>query len=91
MKLLDALFNWLQIKVVADARPDDRAAQETKSFFEEILADDHHVEIVEVTSDQTMYSVRYRENKDLIKTQMYDRETVEQLLEAIENEPKYGQ
>lgn len=91
MKLLDALFNWLQIKVVADARPEDRAAMETKRFFEEILAEDHHVEIIEVTCDQSMYKVRYRENEEAVKTQMYDRESVEQLLVAIENEPKFGQ
>ena len=33
MRLDDALFNWLQIQMVAEAGPDDRAAAETRDFF----------------------------------------------------------
>ena len=33
MRLDDALFNWLQIQIVAEARPDDNAAAETRDFF----------------------------------------------------------
>ena len=37
MKLTDALFNWLQIRIVGDARPRDRSARDTVQFFEQIL------------------------------------------------------
>ncbi|KHF29873.1 hypothetical protein LR68_01352 [Anoxybacillus sp. BCO1] len=33
MKLQDAVYNWLTITVVAHARPDDAAAQETERFL----------------------------------------------------------
>ncbi|WP_313779628.1 hypothetical protein [Paenibacillus larvae] len=33
MKLQDALLNWLQIYIVAEARPDDGAAVQTKQFL----------------------------------------------------------
>ncbi len=33
MNLQDTLFNWLQISIVAEARPEDGAARETKDFF----------------------------------------------------------
>jgi hypothetical protein len=81
----DALFNWLQIKVVADARPEDGAAQETVTFFEEILREDHQMNLFVVErTDETMYYVRYEaDNKS--KLQMFDREQVEQLLNDIES------
>lgn len=33
MKREDALFNWLQIQVVAEARPDDQSALDTAAFL----------------------------------------------------------
>lgn len=33
MQLMDTLFNWLQIKVVWDARPADRSAKDTVEFL----------------------------------------------------------
>lgn len=89
MKLEDALFNWLQIKVVADARPNDRSAVDTLEFFTEILNEDHHISGLSCTKDATMYTLRFTVDEKT-KTQMYDREAVEQLLVAIENEPKFN-
>ncbi|UFJ41881.1 hypothetical protein LOK74_05090 [Brevibacillus humidisoli] len=89
MKLADALFNWLQIKVVADARPDDRSADETVRFFQEILTEDHQVEQLDYRKDDTMYTIRYRANGKS-NMQMFPIEAVEQLLESIQNEPKYN-
>ena len=90
MNLNDALFNWLQIKTVAEARPDDDAARKTVDFFEEILRDDHQVTNFQVTnSDLTMYYVTYEVNA-VKKKQMYDREQVDQLLNDINAEPKYN-
>lgn len=89
MKLDDALFNWLQIRVVADARPDDDSAVETARFFHEMLTEDHQLTELTYTVDETMYMLRYIVDGKR-KTQMYDKEAVEQLLTAIQNEPKYN-
>jgi hypothetical protein len=90
MNLNDALFNWLQIKTVAEARPDDDAARKTVEFFEEILRDDHQVTNFQVTnSDLSMYYVSYEVN-GVKKKQMYDREQIDQLLNDINAEPKYN-
>ena len=90
MKLEDALFNWLQIRIVADARPDDNAAKETESFFAEILRDDHKLENVRIEGVVgTMIHIRYeREGKS--KLHMFDKEHAEQLLGDITANPKYN-
>jgi hypothetical protein len=90
MRLQDALFNWLQIKIVAEARPTDEAARKTADFFAEILRDDHHMTHFEVShADLTMYHISY-EIDGVRKKQMFDRERVDQLLQDILNEPKYN-
>jgi hypothetical protein len=90
MKLFDAIYNWLQIKVVAEARPDDQAAQDTYAFFSQILTEDHQVQVEEVIKDETMYRVVYlHEGKK--KTQMFERESVDFLLEHINAEPKFNE
>ncbi|MCI3919724.1 hypothetical protein MO973_05700 [Paenibacillus sp. TRM 82003] len=91
MRLQDALFNWLQIKLVADGRPDDNAARETVDFFEEILKEDHGLALFAIGNvDDTMYYVTY-ELEGMKKTQMYDREAAEQLLADINANPKYNE
>ncbi|WCN38965.1 hypothetical protein [Aneurinibacillus uraniidurans] len=90
MKIDTALFDYLQIKVVADARPDDTAAQQTADFFRSILEQDHQLEKLDVTHDETMYHVTYT-TAGKTKMRMYDRESVEVMLAAIEREPRYGQ
>jgi hypothetical protein len=91
MKFSDALFNWLQIKVVADARPDDKAAKDTVDFFSEILQEDHKLSRFEVTeTDETKYVVTY-ETEGSVKTQTFDKELVDQLLEDINSNPKYNE
>lgn len=85
----NALFDYLQIKIVADARPEDGAAKKTSEFFYSVLEEDYKLENLEFTKDETMYHVTYTmEGKT--KKQFYDREAVEQLLAAIEAEPRYG-
>jgi hypothetical protein len=87
MRLEDALYNWLQIKIVADARQDDGAARETLDFFEQILREDHQLTSFKAErSDETMIYVRY-EKDGKSKTQMFDRESAEQLLADIESSP----
>ncbi len=91
MRLEDALFNWLQIKLVEQGRPDDNAARETAAFFEQILKEDHGLELFAIGNvDDTMYHVNYvKEGKK--KTRMIDRESAEQLLVDINANPKYNE
>ncbi|MCR8634994.1 hypothetical protein [Paenibacillus radicis (ex Xue et al. 2023)] len=89
MRLEDALFNWLQIKIVAEARQDDHAAEETRLFFEEIIRDDHAVTSFETTEDETMVHIHY-EVEGKRKRLMFDKESVEQLLHDINSNPKYN-
>jgi hypothetical protein len=90
VKLNEAIYNWLQIKVVAEARPDDQAAQDTYSFFSQILEEDHQVEILDVVLDDTMYVVTFNQDgkKNMLR---FERSMVEYLLDAIRSEPKYNQ
>lgn len=91
MKLQDALYNWLQIRMVADARPDDKAALDTCEFFAAILREDHQVSEFGITAiDDTMVHVRMvMEGKP--KKQMFPREAAEQLLHDINSNPKYNE
>lgn len=89
MKLQDAIFNWLQIKVVADARPEDQAAQDTVVFFEQILEEDHQVQHACIAiADATQVHIQYR-HEGKTKKLMFDREASEQLLSALQSNPKY--
>ena len=91
MKLQDALFNWLQIKIVADARDGDQAARETLGFFTQILHEDHRLSRFEITNrDETFITVKY-ETDGKIKTQMFDRLSAEQLLNDINANPKFNE
>ncbi|GAA3403883.1 hypothetical protein ACFFNY_02895 [Paenibacillus hodogayensis] len=90
MKLNEALFNWLQIRLVAEARPEDNAARETESFFAEILRDDHNLQDVRIAvTDDTTLHVRY-EHEGETKAQRFDKEHAEQLLRDIAANPKYN-
>lgn len=90
MRLDDALFNWLQIQIVAEARPDDRAAIDTRDFFMQILTEDHGLTNVSIDRiDDTMIHIRY-EREGRSKVQMIPREAGEQLLNDIEANPKYN-
>lgn len=60
--LQDALYNWLSIKVVCDARPDDTAAKETVEMFLTILENEHHVSNIGVTKHEEMYLVTFQKN-----------------------------
>lgn len=84
--LQDALYNWLTIKVVCDARPDDSAAVETKDLFENILTEDHSIRDLEVTKDESMYYISYFSNGENKKTR-FPIELVEVLLNQINENP----
>jgi hypothetical protein len=90
MRLQDALFNWLQIKIVADARTDDGAAVETMAFFETILREDHGLTAFSVTMCDESYSISY-ESASESNTLIFDRELADRLLADINGNPKFNE
>ena len=90
MQLKDALFNWLQIQVVQDARPSDRSARDTVQFFEEMLHEDHHVDHLEKRKEKDRYVVSYQVDGEE-KEEVFPKDMAEQLLRDILAEPKYNQ
>ncbi|XOK58947.1 hypothetical protein ACJ7K1_20520 [Paenibacillus elgii] len=90
MNLQDAVFNWLQISIVAEARPNDLAASETRDFFETILREDHRLERFIRTAGEETYIVEYEEAGGARHTKRFDRELAEQLLTDINSNPKYN-
>lgn len=90
MKLEDALFNWLQMKIVSEARPEDRAAEETRLFFEEILREDHSITELVTTDDELRIHITY-ETDGTSHNLFFDKDYAEQLLHDINSNPKYNQ
>lgn len=92
MQLRDALFNWLQIQIVWDARPSDRSAKDSALFFEQILREDHQVESLtkRKQKEAACYEVEFEQNGNK-QTMQFPAEAAEQLLNDILNEPKYNQ
>jgi hypothetical protein len=89
MTLDDAIFNWLQIKYVAEQRSDDAAAHETMQFFEEMLLEDFKLQDIKVKTDEGMYAVSFvHEGKE--REKRHPVEFVRQLFIDIESEPKYN-
>jgi predicted helicase len=82
----DTLYNWLTIKVVCDARPDDTAARDTLNLYEEMIAD-LHLSNIEVTKDDVMYYVSYQYGEETKKTR-YPQELIEVMLNQINQEPE---
>ncbi|MCP8970291.1 hypothetical protein [Ectobacillus ponti] len=85
----DALYNWLTIKVVAEGRPDDKAAQETYELFDGILRQDHGVSHIEVErrEDDEMYYVSY-EKDGVSKSTRFPLELIDCYLEQMQREPE---
>lgn len=90
MQLKDALFNWLQIQIVQDARPSDRSARDTVQFFEKMLHEDHGVEQLEIQKEENQYVVHYQQS-DEEKEEVFPKVIAEKLLQDILAEPKYNQ
>jgi len=88
----DALYNWLTIHLVADARPHDAAAHDTAVFFLEILESDFGVTAVNAAKDEMngRYVVEYVCGGEK-KAAYFPVELAEALWRQIEAEPeKYG-
>ncbi|PLR79215.1 hypothetical protein CU633_01535 [Bacillus sp. V3-13] len=85
--LQDALYNWLSIKVVSDARPDDTAAKDTTKLFEELLAKDHGISEIVITKGETMYELTYsHQNQE--KKSSFPVELIDVMINQIEEEPE---
>lgn len=84
--LQDALYNWLTIKVVSDARPEDTAAFDTKQMFEQILTEEHNADSPEVSKDAIMYYVTVQQ-AGKAKEYRFPRDLIEVMLEQIRQEP----
>jgi hypothetical protein len=81
LSLMDALFYWLQMKLVSECRPDDEAAKETILFFAQILSEDHELISYDVSSQDTMkIYVTYTVKDGTTRTVWFDREASEHLL-----------
>lgn len=92
MKLESALFNWVSIRIVADARPNDRSAADTADFFATILREDHHLTDFHIALiDDTMVHVQYETEDGTSKRHMFDRFSAEQLLHDINATPQYNE
>lgn len=83
----DALYNWLTIKIVRDARPEDTAAKDTTELFEDILTNEHHVSNIVITTDDLMYYVEYQQGEETKKTR-FPRELIEVTLDQINQNPE---
>lgn len=83
----DSLYNWLTIKVVSEARPDDTAAQSTTELFEGLLQTEHGISNLEVTTDEVMYYVDYL-HKGERKNSRFPLELIEFMLQQINQEPE---
>lgn len=84
--LQDAIYNWLTIKVVLDARPDDTAAQDTVQMFESILSEEFNVQSHEVKRDALMYYVTAQQ-EGVTKEYRFPRDLIEVMLDQINQEP----
>ncbi|OEH93901.1 hypothetical protein [Bacillus solimangrovi] len=85
--LQDAIYNWLTIKVVMDARPEDESAQQTFQLFDEILKEDFQAENVRVEKDEIMYLVSVmQEGED--KKLRFPVELIDIMINQIEEEPE---
>ncbi|MGG1661756.1 hypothetical protein [Brevibacillus sp. NRS-1366] len=90
MKREDALLNWLQIQVVADARPHDQSALDTSSFFRQLLQEDYQIRELGYRKEGNWYVLVGKTESDEWESR-YPAEMIESLLIAIESEPKYNQ
>jgi hypothetical protein len=90
LTLQDALFNWLQIHLVAEARVGDRAAADTRDFFVQVLQEDHRIGNIKISRVKGMYHLDF-EHEGAEKRQSYPKAMAEQLLIDINSNPKYNE
>jgi len=85
--LQDAMYNWLSIKVVCDARPDDTAAMETEKAFYRILVEDYKVSSMQIRQEEELYIITYIINDEEL-TYRFPCELIECILVSINENPQ---
>ncbi|MFP3411863.1 hypothetical protein SB773_09645 [Bacillus sp. SIMBA_074] len=83
----DALYNWLTIKTVAEARPDDSAAQETYVLFRNMIYEEHKLRNVEVEKNEEMYLITYGIEGE-IRCARFPVEAIDCFLDQMNREPE---
>ncbi|MDH4420127.1 MULTISPECIES: hypothetical protein [Bacillus] len=83
----DALYNWLTIKTVAEARPDDSAAKETYLLFQNMIYEEHKLKNVEVKKNEEMYLITYEKNGER-KSARFPLEAIDCFLDQMNREPE---
>ncbi|HDR6308417.1 MULTISPECIES: hypothetical protein [Bacillus] len=83
----DALYNWLTIKTVAEARPDDCAAKETYLLFQNMIYEEHKLKNVEVKKNEEMYLITYEMNGEK-KSARFPLEAIDCFLDQMNREPE---
>lgn len=86
--LQDTLYNWLTIKVVSNARPDDTAASNTTTFLEEMLHEEHGVSEMEIIQNDPMYDVFYFHEGEK-KKKRFPMELANFMLNQINENPEW--
>lgn len=84
--LQDAVYNWLSIKIVSDARPADLAAVETEKMFFSILETEYALSNIEIHKDEQMYYVSFLKAGQEEKLR-FPRDFVEVMLNQINEAP----
>jgi hypothetical protein len=82
----DAVYNWLTIKVVSDARTADLAAVETEKMFFSILETEHKLSEIIVDKDEQMYHVSFLKAGKAEKLH-FPTELIEVMLNQINEAP----
>jgi hypothetical protein len=83
----DALYNWLTIKVIYEARPSDEAAKETYELFDGILKNDHGVSNVEIEVMEDFYLVKFSQNEKERSTR-FPVEMIDCFIDQIKMNPE---
>ncbi|WP_416826983.1 hypothetical protein [Ectobacillus polymachus] len=83
----DSIYNWLTIKVVAEARPDDKAAIETFELFDHILREEHGIIDVKIEKREDMYLVTYNRDGET-KSTRFPIELIDCYLDQMNREPE---
>ncbi|WP_019242453.1 MULTISPECIES: hypothetical protein [Bacillus] len=85
--LQDAIYNWLSIKIVSEARPNDTAAMETEEMFRAIVEKDHHATITSIEKKDELYLVTY-EKEGQESSYRYPEELINCMLDSINEHPE---
>ena len=85
--LMDAVYNWLTIRIVYDARPEDTAARDTVHLFEQTLEADHGVDRYSYEKKDGWYTVVFTKdgNADELR---FREEMVEIMLKQVLSHPE---